>query len=80
LFVYGLAPDYYRTLPDQIHSVTAEEVRHVAERYLKPEEMVVVAVGERTKIEPQLEKLELGPIEIHDSSGNPVETSPECTN
>jgi hypothetical protein len=32
--------------------------------------MVVVAVGDRAKIEPELRKLNLGPIEILDAEGN----------
>jgi zinc protease len=34
--------------------------------------MIVVAVGDRAKIEPGLKELNLGPIEIRDASGNPV--------
>ncbi len=73
LFTYALPPDYYRQLPSQIESVTAEEVRRVAERYLKPEDMVLVAVGDRGKIERELEKLDFGMIELRDPSGNPAE-------
>jgi len=72
LFAYNLAPDYYRWLPGQIDSVTAEDVRRVAETYLKPSQMVVVAVGDRAKIEPELARLQLGPIEVRDSAGNPT--------
>jgi zinc protease len=72
LFAYNLAPDYYQSLPGQIDSVTAEDVRRVAETYLKPSRMVVVAVGDRVKIEPELARLQLGPIEVRDSAGNPT--------
>ncbi len=34
-----------------------------------PEQMVVVAVGDREKIEPELKKLNLGPIEIREPDG-----------
>ncbi len=70
LHIYNLPTDYYESLPGQVEGVTAEDVRRVAEAYLKPEEMVVVAVGDRARIEPQLEKLQLGPIEVRDASGN----------
>jgi len=33
---------------------------------------VVVAVGDRGKIQPDLEKLNLGPIELRDESGDLV--------
>jgi hypothetical protein len=39
--------------------------------------MVVVAVGDRARIEPELEKLKLGAGEVRDFEGNPV--SPESS-
>jgi zinc protease len=54
-----------------IKNVSADEVRQVARKHLRPEEAVIVVVGDRKKIEPGLEKLNLGSIEIRDSSGNP---------
>jgi zinc protease len=69
LYVYNLALTYFRDLPDRIQNVSAEEVQRVAQKYLKPEEAVIVAVGDREKIQPELEKLNLGPIEIRDAGG-----------
>ena len=34
--------------------------------------LILIAVGDRAKIQPELEKLYLGPIEIRDASGNVV--------
>ena len=70
LFVHNLPLDYYHSMPDQIQSISAADIRAVALRHLKPEDTVIVAVGDRGKIEPELEKLNLGPIEIRDSAGN----------
>jgi zinc protease len=64
LFVYGLPLDYYGSLPAQIEAVTAADVRRVALRYLKPKSLVVVAVGDRARIEPEIEKLGLGPVQV----------------
>ena len=72
LFVHNLPLGYYHDLPEQIQSVSAADVLRVAQKYVKPEETVVVAVGDRSKIEPELAKLNLGPIEIRDPGGNPV--------
>lgn len=69
LFVHGLPLDYYHNLPDQIESVSTSRVREVAEKYLRPDEAIIVAVGDRSRIEPQLEKLDFGPIEFRDSTG-----------
>ncbi|WP_306394758.1 M16 family metallopeptidase [Telluria beijingensis] len=69
LFVYGLAPDYYDQLARKLAEVDAQAVQDVARRYLDPERMIVVAVGERRKILPQLQKLGLGQPEVRDDDG-----------
>jgi zinc protease len=50
--------------------VTIASVQDVAKRYLTPDKFVVIAAGDRAKIEPQLKKLNLGPIELRDADGN----------
>jgi zinc protease len=72
IFVYDLPIDQYRALPRQIDAVTASDMRRVAEKYLKPPELVIVAVGDRSKIESGLRKLAFGPVEIRDLEGKPV--------
>jgi zinc protease len=73
LFVHNLALDYYHDLPKEIGRISAAGAQHIAWKYIRPDEMVIVAVGDRDKIEPELAKLNLGPIEHRDSSGNPIE-------
>lgn len=60
LFTYDLPLGYYEALPRQIAAVTAGDVQRVAQRYLDPRQMVVVAVGDRSKIKPELRRLDLG--------------------
>jgi zinc protease len=69
IFAYDLPLDYYSTLAAQYQAVSAAQVQAMAIKYLVPENMVVVAVGDRKKIEPQLKKLKLGPIEVRDGDG-----------
>ncbi|CAN7191289.1 M16 family metallopeptidase [Massilia sp. LjRoot122] len=69
IFVYGLPPDYYARLPAQLASVTAVQAQAAARKYLVPERMVVVAVGDRKRILPQLQPLGLGEAEVRDSDG-----------
>ena len=69
LFVYELPLDYYSTLARKFSSVTAAQVQAAAIKYLVPEKLVVVAVGDRKKIEPQLKKLKLGTIEVRGVDG-----------
>jgi len=73
LFVYDLSLDYYRRLPEQIEEVSAEDIQRVAQQHLKPDQLVVVAVGDRAKIAPDLEKLGIAEVEIYDSDGNPID-------
>ena len=77
LFVYHLPLDYYNTLPEKISSVSAADALRVAKQHLAPEKMVVVAVGDRAKIQPELEKLGLGPVEVRDVNGQKVAAEAE---
>ena len=72
LFLYNLPLDYYRRLPAQIDAVTTADIRRVAGKYLTPNSMVVVAVGDRSKIEEALKKLDIGSVEVRDLDGKPV--------
>jgi zinc protease len=69
LFVFGLPADYWQLLPAQLAAVTAQQAQAAARKYLVPEQMVVVAVGDRAKIAPQLSALKLGAPELRDSDG-----------
>ena len=75
MFVYGLPLNYFHDLPNRIQDVSAEDVRQAARKYLKPEEAIVVAVGDRRKIEHELRKMNLGPVEVRDSDGNLLQNS-----
>jgi zinc protease len=72
IFVYGLGLDYYTRYAAQVNAVTAEEALAAARKYLVPNRMVVIAVGDRAAIEPELKKLQLGAIEIRDTEGRPI--------
>ncbi|MCS0660409.1 M16 family metallopeptidase [Massilia terrae] len=73
LFVFGLPADYYQQLPARLSAVSAQQAQAVARKYLAPEQMVVVAVGDRAKIQPQLDALRLGKMELRDSDGQLLE-------
>jgi zinc protease len=63
LFIYGLPLDYFSTLPARIKAVTATDLQRVARQYVVPGKTIVVAVGDKAKIEPELRKLGLGAVE-----------------
>ncbi|MFO1400951.1 MAG: pitrilysin family protein [Steroidobacteraceae bacterium] len=76
IYVYGLPLDYYGTLPASIDAVGAADVQRVAQQYLAPEKMAVVAVGDRKLIAPGLVELKLGPVELRDFEGNAITAPP----
>jgi zinc protease len=69
IFIYDLGLDYYSTYAKQVNAVTAQQALDVARRYVVPERLVVIAVGDRSAIEADLTKLNLGPLEIRDAEG-----------
>jgi zinc protease len=72
LFVYDFPLNYYQQLPGKITAVTSEDVRRMAQKYIHPENAVVIGAGDRSKIEDQLKKLSIGDVEVRDYEGNPV--------
>jgi zinc protease len=72
LFVFGLPLDYFSTLPEKVDAVTAEQAQAVAQKYLVPEKMMVLAIGDKSKVEGELDKLNLGLKEIRDTDGKIV--------
>ena len=71
VFIYDLGLDYYTSYAAQVNAVTAEQTLAAAKKYLLPNSMIVIAVGDKAKIEPQLKKLNLGAIETRDTEGRP---------
>jgi zinc protease len=65
--IYGLPADYWDTYPAKIMNVTAEQVQRVATKYVVPDALQIVAVGDASKIKPVLEKY--GTVEVYDTQG-----------
>jgi len=72
LYVYDLPLDYYRHEPSQIEQVDAAQVTAAATKYVKADAATIVIVGDRAKVEPEIQKLNLGAIELCDEEGDPV--------
>jgi zinc protease len=64
---YKFPADYWDKYPAQIAAISADDVQRAARKYINPETMQVVAVGDAGKIKTILEKY--GPVEIVDASG-----------
>jgi zinc protease len=72
LFVYDLGLDYYAKYIERVVGINAAAAHAAARKHLQPERMLVVAVGDRQKIEAELKKLNLGAAEYRDVDGNVV--------
>jgi len=64
----GLPDDYLQTYRDRVQSVTIEQVKQVAEKYIKPDEAAVVIVGDGAEVAPQLRPF-TGTIEFYNTAG-----------
>jgi zinc protease len=69
LFLYNRPLDYYSTLPDRYRAVTAADVTRVSKEDVHPDNLIILAVGDRSKIESGLEETQLGPIEVRSPTG-----------
>ncbi|HLI77189.1 MAG TPA: insulinase family protein [Acidobacteriaceae bacterium] len=74
IFLYERPLDYYAALPAKYAAVTSTDVAKVAQENLHPDQLVIVAAGDRTKIEPGLKEAGLGPVEVRDINGTLVTT------
>jgi len=72
VFVYDLGLDYYSRYAAQVNAVTIDQTAAVARKYLVPDNMVVIAVGDRAKIEQPLKELGLGRVEVWTADGKPA--------
>jgi zinc protease len=72
LKVYNLPADYWDTYPAKIMAITAEQVQRVARKYIVPDDLQIVAVGDATKLKPVLDKY--GTVQVFDTDGQPKAT------
>jgi zinc protease len=72
VYVYNLGLDYYTKYADQVNAVTSQQALAMAKKYLTSDRLIVIAVGDRAKIERSLRQLNLGALEIRDTEGRPA--------
>lgn len=64
VLVYHLPDDYFSRYVQNIEAVTAADVQRVAKRYIQPDKVAVVVTGDRKTIEPAINALKLGPLNV----------------
>src|ERR1700682_1296762 len=70
--IYGFPEDYWDTYPVKIAAVSADDLQRVAQTYINPQTMQVVAVGDASKIKTVMEKF--GPVGVYDAQGKPEDS------
>jgi zinc protease len=59
LVYFDLPDDYYNTYTERINSITLDQVQTAARKHLKKDSLMILVVGDRTQVEPELRKLHL---------------------
>lgn len=54
----GLGDDYLKTFVQKVNQVTPDDVEQMAKKYIKPDEMIIVVVGDKAKISEELKPFE----------------------
>ena len=76
----GYAPDFLATFTDNIAKVTVEDVQAVAQKYLHPDALTIVAVGNKDSFDRPLDEFgEVNEIEIEQPEPPPAESMPEAS-
>ncbi len=72
LVIYGLNDSYFNEYIAKINAVTLGDVNRVANKYLTPDQMAILIVGDRSVIEPKLREIEGwgSTIRLLDAEGN----------
>jgi zinc protease len=52
--MFGLPENYLETYRDRVQAVTVEQIQRVAQKYVQPDQAVIVIVGDGAKIEEQV--------------------------
>jgi zinc protease len=68
--LFDFPDDYWDKYPESVMSITADDVQRVAKKYIDPNTLQVVAVGDASKIKPMLEKF--GTVEMYATDGKPA--------
>ena len=73
LVLYDLPDDYFTTYRAKVEAVTPADVARVAKKYLDPDRMTILVVGDRATIESEIKSLPFGTdILLLDTDGKPV--------
>lgn len=71
---YGLPDDYYANYLKKVEAVTVEDIQRVAQKYIQPDKMYILAVGNSGEVANKLQKFDKdGKIDYYSTTGEVVD-------
>ena len=70
MLVWGLPADYFDTYRAHVAAVSIPDVLHAAERYLHPDALQLLVVGDPAVVRAPLEAMGFGPVHVYDAEGH----------
>jgi zinc protease len=70
---FDLPEDYYNTFTQKAMALTPDSANEIAKKYILPDHLVWVVVGDMSKVESGIRELNLGEVHKIDADGNPVQ-------
>ncbi|MGB8130662.1 MAG: pitrilysin family protein [Candidatus Angelobacter sp.] len=70
---YGLPEDYFNTFTEKVMSLTPQSANEIAKKFILPDHLIWVVVGDMNKVEAGIRELNLGEIHKIDADGNAVQ-------
>jgi zinc protease len=68
----GLPDDYWSRYADNVRALSAPQLAAAAAKFIRPDEVVWLVIGDLRKIEPGIRKLGWGEVTVLDADGKPV--------
>jgi zinc protease len=72
IYLEQLPQDYFQNYTQNVRSVTKEDLTRVANKYIDPDHLAIVIVGDRKQIEAPLKATGIAPVVLLDVNGDPV--------
>ncbi|OLC09215.1 MAG: peptidase M16 [Gemmatimonadetes bacterium 13_1_40CM_66_11] len=72
LVTYGLDDHYYETYAQRVRALTIPDASTAAQEAIRPDHLVWVIVGDRSKIEAGIRELNFGEVRFLDADGKPL--------
>jgi zinc protease len=69
---YNLPEDYFNTYTQKALALTPDQANAIAKRFIQPDHLIWVVVGDMSRVEAGVRSLKLGEVRKIDADGNPL--------